>query len=123
MVIGKYVYIGNLTQFDAEYPHLITVEDGASIGSHVTILAHADGSLYHQKLHIFEKEVKAVRIETGAWVTSGSIILPGVTVGKGAIIAAGAVVSRDVKPFTIVAGNPARPVGKVERPSQRNRRK
>ena len=47
-----------------------------------------------------------------AWICYRSIILPGVTVGEGAIVAAGAVVSRDVDPFTIVAGTPARVVGR-----------
>lgn len=46
-----------------------------------------------------------------AWLSSGSTILPGVTLGKGCVVAAGAVVTRDVAPWTIVAGIPARPVG------------
>jgi maltose O-acetyltransferase len=49
-----------------------------------------------------------------AWVGYRAIVLPGVTVGEGAVVAAGAVVTGDVAPFTIVAGNPARPIG--ERP-------
>jgi acetyltransferase-like isoleucine patch superfamily enzyme len=42
------------------------------------------------------------------WIGHGAMILPGVTVGDGAIIAAGAVFSRDVTPYGVVAGNPAR---------------
>ena len=45
------------------------------------------------------------------WIAYRAVILPGVTIGEGAIVAAGAVVSRDVAPWTIVAGNPAREVG------------
>lgn len=44
------------------------------------------------------------------WIGHGALILPGVTIGHGAIIGAGAVVARDVPPYSIVAGNPARPV-------------
>lgn len=44
------------------------------------------------------------------WIGHGALILPGVTIGHGAIIGAGAVVARDVAPYAIVAGNPARPV-------------
>lgn len=51
-----------------------------------------------------------VGIGSDVWVGSGAMILSGVTVGHGAVIAARAVVSRDVPPYTIVAGNPARPV-------------
>ena len=46
-----------------------------------------------------------------AWICFRSIILPGVTIGEGAVVAGGAVVSRSVEPYTIVAGSPARPVG------------
>lgn len=46
------------------------------------------------------------------WIAYGAIILPGVTIGDGAVVAAGAVVSRDVEPYTIVAGSPAKVVKK-----------
>jgi len=52
-----------------------------------------------------------VTIGDRAWIAYRAIVLPGVSIGEGAVIAAGAVVSEDVPPFTIVAGNPARPVG------------
>jgi acetyltransferase-like isoleucine patch superfamily enzyme len=50
-------------------------------------------------------------IEDGAWLGMRSIVLSGVTIGRGAIVGAGSVVTRDVAPDTIVAGNPARVVG------------
>jgi acetyltransferase-like isoleucine patch superfamily enzyme len=49
-----------------------------------------------------------------AWLSFRSTILPGVSIGEGAVVAAGAVVTKDVEPYTIVAGVPAAPVG--ERP-------
>ena len=52
---------------------------------------------------------KPVRIDRGAWIGAGAIILPGVHVGECSIVGAGAVVTRDVPAFTTVAGNPARP--------------
>lgn len=52
-----------------------------------------------------------VRIGDRAWIAYRAIVLPGVTIGEGAVVAAGAVVSEDVAPFSIVAGNPARAVG------------
>lgn len=53
----------------------------------------------------------AVRIGDRAWIAYRAIVLPGVTIGEGAVVAAGAVVSEDVPPYAIVAGNPARQVG------------
>lgn len=56
-----------------------------------------------------------VRIEKGAWLGARSIILKGVTVGEGAVVGAGSVVTKDVPPYTVVAGNPARVVKEIPR--------
>lgn len=45
------------------------------------------------------------------WIGYRAIILPGITIGEGAVVGAGAVVTKDVDPFAIVAGNPARKIG------------
>lgn len=58
---------------------------------------------------------KKVVINSHAWIGSNAMILKGVTVGEGAVIGAAAVVAKDVKPHTIVAGNPARFIKKIER--------
>jgi len=55
-----------------------------------------------------ETPKEAVTIEDDVWIGARSIILPGVTINKGAVVAAGAVVTKDVEPYTIVGGNPAR---------------
>jgi len=57
---------------------------------------------------------RPITIEDDAWLASDCLVLPGVTIGRGAVVAAGAVVVRDVAPFTVVAGNPARPVKKLD---------
>ena len=49
------------------------------------------------------------------WIAYRAMILPGVKIGEGAVVSAGAVVTRDVEPFTIVAGSPAKEIGKRER--------
>lgn len=53
----------------------------------------------------------SVNIEDDVWIGYGAIILTGVTIGRGSIVGAGAIVSRDVAPYDIVAGNPARRIG------------
>ena len=53
-------------------------------------------------------------VKKGAWLGFGSIIMSGVTVGERAVVAAGAVVTKDVEPRKIVAGNPARVIGDVD---------
>jgi acetyltransferase-like isoleucine patch superfamily enzyme len=57
-----------------------------------------------------------VTIGDHVWIGFRAIVLPGVTIGEGGVVAAGAVVSRDIPPFTIVAGNPARPIGSRPHP-------
>lgn len=56
-------------------------------------------------------EAKPVVIEDDAWLAAGVFVMPGVTIGKGAIISAYAVVNKSVPPYSIVAGNPARVIG------------
>ena len=55
-------------------------------------------------------------IENDAWLGIGVVVLPNVTIGEGAVVGANSVVTRDVKPYTIVAGLPARPIGEISVP-------
>ena len=106
--VGKRVYIGNLVYFDGEYPHLITLEDDVSIGPSALLLAHSGGSPFHSQTGIFKQPPKPILIKRGAWIGSGAIILPGVTIGIGSIVSAGAVVNRDVPDNVVVAGKSAK---------------
>lgn len=63
---------------------------------------------------IMELMYAPIVIEANAWVAAWSIVLPGVTVGEGAVVGAGAVVTKDVLPWTVVGGNPAKVIGKRE---------
>lgn len=59
----------------------------------------------------FAGRTAPITIEDHAWLGTRAMVLPGVTVGRGAVVAAGAVVTKDVPPYTIVGGVPARPIG------------
>jgi maltose O-acetyltransferase len=73
--------------------------------------------------HVLEAEARnqgweiarPIVIENDVWVGGGAILLPGVTIGHDSVVGAGAVVTRDVPPSTVVAGNPARPIRAIAR--------
>jgi putative colanic acid biosynthesis acetyltransferase WcaF len=59
----------------------------------------------------FGATLAPVHFEPRSWVGAGAVVLPGVRVGEGAVVAAGAVVTKDVASYVVVAGSPARPIG------------
>jgi putative colanic acid biosynthesis acetyltransferase WcaF len=59
----------------------------------------------------FPARYKQIRIGDYSWICEAAVVVGGVTIGEGAVVMAGAVVSRDVAPWTVVGGVPARPVG------------
>jgi len=88
----------------------VCIGDYVTIGPHVLIYSgsHLSGSQY-RRCHPGVTG-KPVHIGDGCWIRVGAIILPGVTIGDGSVVAAGAVVSGDVPPNSYVEGNPARVV-------------
>lgn len=89
----------------------ITIGDGVCISHRVNLMTGAHDIQSSQFMGVF----KPIRIGKHAFLGVGSTVLQGVTIGEGSVVAAGAVVTRDVPPFTIVAGVPAREVGKRNR--------
>src|SRR5438105_1203474 len=85
----------------------LTIGDNVSISPDVVIL-----TMEHLKDDPgFATVTRPLRIDDHAWIGMRAMVMPGVTIGRGAIVAAGAVVTRDVSPGTIVGGVPARPIG------------
>lgn len=70
-----------------------------------------------QRLKVSTK-AKPVRIGNNVWIGANSIILPGVTIGDGSIIAAGSIVTKDIPPFTLNGGNPSKELKKFPHPVQ-----
>jgi acetyltransferase-like isoleucine patch superfamily enzyme len=104
--IGKNVMIGPLVTIDDVYPNFVIIEDGVSLAGQNFILTHNKPLEYHQ--HVSEAVLAPVVIKKNAWITIGVIILPGVTIGEGSIVASGSVVTKDVSPYTLVGGIPAK---------------
>lgn len=110
---GRKVYIGdrNVINFDCLFDgrhYKIQTGNDVSIGPEATIL-----TLGHDPHSPnFANRGGDVIIGSYVWISYRAIVLPGVTIGEGAVVGAGAVVTKDVEPYTIVAGNPARVINK-----------
>lgn len=109
---GRKVYLGdnNVVNFGSLLDgrkYAVRVGNHVDIGPEAVIL-----TLGHDPhgAH-FEDRGGEVIIGDRAWICYRAIVLPGVSIGEGAVVGAGAVVTRDVEPYTVVAGNPARPIG------------
>jgi acetyltransferase-like isoleucine patch superfamily enzyme len=96
--IGRRCSIGDRTQIHA--CQLVEIGDRTLISWDVTLLENN----YHANSN------GPIRIGADVWIGCRAIILSGVTIGRGAVVAAGAVVTKDVPPNTIVGGNPAQVV-------------
>jgi acetyltransferase-like isoleucine patch superfamily enzyme len=101
--IGSGVWIGHEVMLETAYPSLIQLGNNVTISIRATIIAHF-------------REQSGVWIEDDAFIGPCACILPGVRVGKGAVVAAGSVVSGNVAPGMVVQGNPAKPVARCAVP-------
>lgn len=110
MVFGENVSIGLFSVIDGSGG--LTVGDDVRMGPNVIIYTHnhrfesTDVPLFRQGL-----DYAPVKIEDDVWLGARVTILPGVTIGRGSIIAAGAVVTKDVPPYAIMGGVPAKQIG------------
>jgi len=112
--IGKNVFIDRTAILDGSRPENITIEDDARITAGVIIMTHIKaGWGLRQKGYVPFSTAK-VKICKHSFIGVGAIILPGVTVGEGALVVSGSVVSVDVPPHTVVSGNPAKILKRFE---------
>lgn len=110
---GDKVLIGN----NVLISHQVNIVDS---NSHELLASERHKGYLHilQVGHPKEKgsiETAPITIEDDVWISFGTIILKGITIGKGAIVGAGSVVTKDVKPYTMVAGNPAQVIKELPR--------
>ncbi|MBN2044955.1 MAG: sugar O-acetyltransferase [Anaerolineales bacterium] len=114
---GQHTYLGNNAYLNAMCA--IVDNNEVRIGNHVMVGPHvqiytAAHDLQAQPRNEGWEVAKAIVIADNVWIGGGAILLPGVTVGLNAVVGAGAVVTKDVPPNTVVAGNPARAIREIE---------
>lgn len=111
--IGENVFVSHKAKIDTTYPGSIVIGDGCYITYGATILAH-DHSVYRRIPRSQDNGKGRVILEENVFVGAHAIILRNVIICRNSIISAGAVVTKDVPPNAIVAGNPARIIGHFE---------
>lgn len=111
--IGEGCFIGTDVIIETAFPHLVEIGDRVDLGMRTTIVAHQQGE-------IADEGKPSVKIGDDVFVGPGSLLLPHVTVGDGAVVNAGSVVTTSVPPLTMVRGNPAEPVARCGVPLGRS---
>ena len=108
--LGSEVFIGYGAELD--------ISESLTVGNHVLIAPGCFITDHHHKRGAHDRisaqgcESAQVVIEDDVWLGANAVVLPGIRIGKGAIVGAGAVVTHDVETLAIVAGVPARVIGK-----------
>jgi acetyltransferase-like isoleucine patch superfamily enzyme len=106
--IGENVYVGKNVYIDNFYPDYVYLDDDAVLNTECMIIAHFNPSLRFRNL--FEAKANPVLIGKGAFIGIRAILMPGTTIGECAVVTAGSVVMKNVAPYTMVQGNPAKKI-------------
>ena len=109
--VGKGTKIAATVDIDMSAPELITIGKNVWVTRGVMLLCHQrDLSCYEVGKPVMDCPLKfaPINIKDGAHIGIGSIIMPGVTIGEGAVIGAGSVVTRDIPPYCVAVGAPAK---------------
>ncbi len=109
--IGRRVFIGTEVFIDDAEPDLVRIGDDVTIIARAAIIAHGYYPEHLQGFLSKAPERRGVVIEQGAYVGFGAIVLPGVTIGREAVVGAAALVTKDVPSRSVVLG----PAGEVAR--------
>jgi heptaprenylglycerol acetyltransferase len=111
--IGESTWIGLGAIIEPGFPERVVIGKRVAIGIRTTIIAHFEYKGIDRRTgEPFKSDEVSVRIGDDAFIGPAVVILPDVTIGEGAVVTAGSVVSRSVPPLTMVQGNPAKPVAR-----------
>ena len=114
--VGKNVFVGDSVKIDSGHSDLITIEDGVSIAGGTRLLCHQrDFSNYcvGDEYLALGYILKPIVLKKGCLVGMESFVMPGVTIGEGAVVGAGSLVTKAVPAWTIPTGRPAKVVKEI----------
>ncbi len=112
LTVGDWCHIGPGVLLDLTGP--ITLEDRCTVAARAQIFTHLDVGYTPLRESAYPTAIGKVVIEYGAYIGAGATILNNVRIGRCSVVAAGAVVTRDVPPYTVVGGVPAKTIKQLE---------
>lgn len=117
LIIGNGISIGEMAHITCA--NRVVIGDGVLMGKRVLITDNAHGASQRELLNLppMSREVISsdpVIIEDNVWIGEKASIMPNVTIGRGSIVAANAVVTKDVPPYSVVAGVPAKEIKRMQ---------
>lgn len=114
--IGSDCFIDPNAILETAYPENITLGDDVRVTAGAIVMTHIKPPHYLRDHGLVPTVLKPVVLDDHSFIGVNAVILPGVTVGKAAVVASGAVVTSDVPPFTMVSGNPAKVIKRFAPP-------
>lgn len=116
--VGKDVFIGDYVRVDLNHADLITIEDGVHIAGDVRLLCHKKDLSSYKKGEIYGHlpyKYGSIHLCKNCAIGNGTLVMPGVTIGEGAIVGAGAIVTKDIPAWTLALGAPAKVIKEFEK--------
>lgn len=114
--VGKNVFVGDNVSIDLRNPELIEIDECAHITGHTVLLCHKRDLAHYNVGDNYANspyKVGKIHLEKGCSTGTGTLIMPGVTIGEGAIVGAGSLVTKDVPAWTVATGRPAKVVKEI----------
>ena len=114
--VGKDVFVGDNVKVDLNHADMITIEDHVHIASGTRLLCHQRNLSDYCVGDDYAKlgyNIKPIHLSKGCLIGMESFVMPGVTIGEGAIIGAGSLVTKDIPAWTIATGRPAKVVKEI----------
>ncbi len=114
--VGKNVFIGDHVKVDLNHAALITLEERVHVASGTRLLCHQRNLSHYFQGDDYAKLgyiLKPIHLRKGSLVGMESFVMPGVTIGEGAIVGAGSLVTKDIPAWTIATGRPAKVVKEI----------
>jgi len=112
IIVGHSTSINSYLDIGAAKEAPVKIGNNCTLGSHICLIIDGHNTVWDdqkRRSHF----VKPIIINDKCWIGTRAIILGGITIGEGAVVAAGAVVTKDVEPYTIVGGVPAKVIRKL----------